>query len=69
MPSRGAVAAISALKTFDPPLARARRRRRSPRPRRHGKFVDLDLGDRVHLVFHLARAGWLRWYDERAEDR
>lgn len=30
---------------------------------RHGKFVDLDCGG-THLVFHLARAGWLRWYDE-----
>ncbi|WP_131103244.1 Fpg/Nei family DNA glycosylase [Ornithinimicrobium sufpigmenti] len=30
---------------------------------RHGKFVDVDV-DGTHLVFHLARAGWLRWYDE-----
>ena len=30
---------------------------------RHGKFVDLDCGG-THLIFHLARAGWLRWYDE-----
>ena len=30
---------------------------------RHGKFIDLDCGG-THLVFHLARAGWLRWYDE-----
>jgi formamidopyrimidine-DNA glycosylase len=29
---------------------------------RHGKFLDLDV-DGLHLVFHLARAGWLRWYD------
>jgi len=29
---------------------------------RHGKFVDLDCGG-THLVFHLARAGWLRWSD------
>ena len=29
---------------------------------RHGKFVDLDC-DGIHLVFHLARAGWLRWSD------
>ncbi|OMH24837.1 endonuclease VIII [Tersicoccus phoenicis] len=27
---------------------------------RFGKYVDLDC-DGVHLVFHLARAGWLRW--------
>ena len=29
---------------------------------RHGKFIDLDC-DGTHLVFHLARAGWLRWSD------
>ena len=29
---------------------------------RHGKFIDIDV-DGVHLVFHLSRAGWLRWYD------
>ena len=27
---------------------------------RHGKFVDIDC-DGLHLIFHLARAGWLRW--------
>ena len=52
---------VSVLKTFD------------PRPsaivgapvdgvHRHGKFLDLDV-DGTHLVFHLARAGWLRWSD------
>ena len=30
---------------------------------RHGKFADVD-ADGTHLIFHLARAGWLRWYDE-----
>ncbi len=29
---------------------------------RHGKFLDLDC-DGLHLVTHLARAGWLRWHD------
>jgi formamidopyrimidine-DNA glycosylase len=56
------VAAIAALKTFDPPLS-ALEGRTIERVVRHGKFVDLDAGG-VHLVFHLARAGWLRWYDE-----
>ena len=32
---------------------------------RHGKFLDLDV-DGLHLVFHLARAGWLRWRDAAA---
>jgi formamidopyrimidine-DNA glycosylase len=27
---------------------------------RHGKFLDLSIGD-IHLVMHLARAGWIRW--------
>ena len=56
------VAAISALKTFDPPL-QALAGRTIDGALRHGKFVDLEVGD-LHLVFHLARAGWLRWYDE-----
>ena len=29
---------------------------------RHGKFIDLG-AEGLHLVFHLARAGWLRWSD------
>ncbi len=32
---------------------------------RHGKFLDLD-AEGIHLVFHLARAGWLRWSDQLA---
>ncbi|HEX9334528.1 MAG TPA: DNA-formamidopyrimidine glycosylase family protein, partial [Pseudonocardiaceae bacterium] len=32
---------------------------------RHGKFLDIAIGDNektaLHLVIHLARAGWLRW--------
>ena len=56
------VAAISALKTFDPPLQQLTGRTIDGASR-HGKFVDLDVGG-LHLVFHLARAGWLRWYDE-----
>ena len=52
---------FSVLKTFDPPpqaLAGAPVDGVS----RHGKFVDIDC-DGVHLIFHLARAGWLRWSD------
>jgi len=29
---------------------------------RFGKFIDMDCGG-THLIFHLARAGWLRWSD------
>jgi formamidopyrimidine-DNA glycosylase len=62
------VAAISALKTFDPPLHSIEGRPIADAAR-HGKFIDLDFGTPsgdgpLHLVFHLARAGWLRWYDE-----
>ena len=56
------VSAIAALKTFDPPLS-ALAGGELVAAERHGKFVDLDVGG-LHLVFHLARAGWLRWYDE-----
>lgn len=59
------VAAINAVKTFDPPL--------STLPgaylvdvTRHGKFLDLVLaseaaGEVLHLITHLSRAGWLQW--------
>lgn len=30
---------------------------------RHGKFIDVD-AQGVHLVFHLARAGWITWHTE-----
>lgn len=53
---------IAVLKTFDPPPD-ALVGRPVDGAARHGKFVDLDV-DGTHLVFHLARAGWLRWYDE-----
>jgi formamidopyrimidine-DNA glycosylase len=52
---------ISVLKTYDPvpaslhglPIAGIKR---------HGKFIDIE-AEGLHLVFHLARAGWLRWSD------
>ncbi|MER7796993.1 DNA-formamidopyrimidine glycosylase family protein [Microbacterium sp. NPDC096154] len=53
---------ISALKTFDPRLDDLVGRTVSDAGR-HGKFARLTLGD-VHLVFHLAKAGWLRWHEE-----
>ena len=60
--SSSSVAAIAALKTFDPPLTDLAGRQIDA-VHRHGKFVDIDAAG-LHLVFHLARAGWLRWYDE-----
>ncbi|HEY8456242.1 MAG TPA: DNA-formamidopyrimidine glycosylase family protein [Actinopolymorphaceae bacterium] len=62
--SRVDVVAISALKTFQPPIdALVGRTIRGVD--RHGKFLDLTVTgadtDDLHLVIHLARAGWLRW--------
>ncbi|MEP6462456.1 MAG: DNA-formamidopyrimidine glycosylase family protein [Frankiaceae bacterium] len=53
------VAAINALKTFDPPVT-ALAGLTLTGVRRHGKFLDLDV-DGLHVVVHLARAGWLHW--------
>jgi formamidopyrimidine-DNA glycosylase len=52
---------ISVLKTFTPP-PQALVGAPVDGVSRHGKFIDLDCGG-THLVFHLARAGWLRWSD------
>jgi formamidopyrimidine-DNA glycosylase len=60
--SRIEVSAISALKTYDPPVSAA-----AGLPitgaSRHGKFLDIHIGEDLHLVVHLARAGWLHYRD------
>lgn len=56
------LAAFSALKTFDPPLS-AVEGAFVDGVTRHGKFLDISVGG-LHLVLHLARAGWVRWRDE-----
>jgi formamidopyrimidine-DNA glycosylase len=60
------VAAISALKTFDPPPT-ALHGQEVTGAGRHGKFLDLAIGGAdqpgLHLVVHLARAGWLHYRD------
>ncbi|KUL34468.1 MULTISPECIES: Fpg/Nei family DNA glycosylase [Actinoplanes] len=56
------VSSFSALKTYEPapsalaglPIVSAGR---------HGKFLDIGIGPEVHLVVHLARAGWLHYRD------
>jgi formamidopyrimidine-DNA glycosylase len=53
------VASLSVLKTAAPPWT-ALHGRPLTAAGRHGKFLDLDC-DGLHLVVHLARAGWLRW--------
>ena len=60
--SRVDLAAFSALKTFDPPL-HALHGTLVDDVTRHGKFLDIDASG-VHVVIHLARAGWIRWRDE-----
>ncbi|MFE9423264.1 Fpg/Nei family DNA glycosylase [Kitasatospora sp. NPDC006697] len=51
--------AINVLKTYAPPLD-ALHGRTVEAVGRRGKFLVVTAGD-LHLVFHLARAGWLRW--------
>ncbi|MGC1206765.1 MAG: DNA-formamidopyrimidine glycosylase family protein [Ornithinimicrobium sp.] len=58
---------IAVLKTFDPPPD-ALLGRPIDGASRHGKFIDLDV-DGTHLVFHLARAGWLRWSETLSTKR
>jgi formamidopyrimidine-DNA glycosylase len=55
------VSAISALKTFDPPPT-ALSGREVTATGRYGKFLDVILDD-LHLIVHLARAGWLHYRD------
>jgi formamidopyrimidine-DNA glycosylase len=68
---RADVAEFSVLKTYDPPLSALHAARIRGTSRR-GKFLDLVCapavgGPELHLVTHLARAGWLRWRDALPE--
>ncbi|WP_336631061.1 MULTISPECIES: DNA-formamidopyrimidine glycosylase family protein [unclassified Microbacterium] len=78
--ARATVANIAALKTYDPPLdalvgrvvTGARRHGKfidleTTAPdggNGGGSDDDAHAEDALHLVFHLAKAGWLRWYDQ-----
>jgi formamidopyrimidine-DNA glycosylase len=53
------VVSFSALKTFEISVDALEGQRVDGITRR-GKFLDLTVGD-LHLVMHLARAGWIRW--------
>ena len=63
---RADVAEIAVLKTYDPALT-ALAGRAITATARYGKFLDLVTdtdpggGPALHLITHLARAGWLRW--------
>src|SRR6476620_4981694 len=64
------VASLNVLSTYDPPPS-ALVGRVVKGAGRHGKFLDLvtgpgaesDIQEDLHLLVHLARAGWLRWSD------
>jgi formamidopyrimidine-DNA glycosylase len=66
-------ASFAVLKTFDPPVS-ALAGGTVTGADRHGKFLDLSVlpADAVgtgplHLIFHLSRAGWLRWKDAQPD--
>jgi formamidopyrimidine-DNA glycosylase len=66
--TRVTVSAFAALKTYDPPVD-ALVGAEIASASRHGKFIDLATSSpsrdaEPHLIFHLAKAGWLRWYDQ-----
>ena len=63
--SRIDVASLSVLKTFSPPWTELHGLEVTAAGR-HGKHLDLVCGE-VHLITHLARAGWLRWSDALAQ--
>lgn len=65
------IAEFSVLKTYDPPLQALHGATVAGTSRR-GKFLDLATtpaaeGPPLHLVTHLARAGWLRWREDLPE--
>lgn len=55
-------ASFSVLKTYDPPVS-ALSGLSVTGVERHGKFLDVGI-DGLHLVIHLAKAGWLRWSEK-----
>lgn len=59
--ARALPVAVSVLKTYDPPLS-ALDGTTVTAVGRHGKFLDIE-ADGLHLLIHLARAGWLQWRD------
>ena len=61
---RADITAISALKTYDPPISSLVGLLIDDVQRR-GKFLDIS-AQGIHLVIHLARAGWLRWREEQS---
>ncbi len=58
------VAALSVLKTFDPPI-NVLHGQTVVGAQRWGKYLGLQAGG-LFLIAHLSRAGWLRWSDNLA---
>ena len=61
------VVSFAVLKTADPPFDALEGRTVSG-VRRFGKFISIDTGG-ISLVFHLARAGWVRFTDSPADSQ
>lgn len=61
------VVSFAVLKTADPPFNAIEGRTVSG-VRRFGKFISIDT-DGISLVFHLARAGWVRFTDSPADNQ
>ncbi|MBB2976400.1 formamidopyrimidine-DNA glycosylase [Microbacterium endophyticum] len=59
--TRARVVSIAALKTYDPPVEDLEEAT-VVSVSRHGKFIDIATTE-AHLIFHLAKAGWLRWHE------
>ena len=55
--------AVNVLKTYDPPPTSLAGLEITGASRR-GKFIDLDVSG-LHLITHLARAGWLQWKEHQ----
>jgi formamidopyrimidine-DNA glycosylase len=56
------VAALSVLKTFDPPIT-VLHGLTVTGANRWGKYLGLQVGE-LNLITHLSRAGWLRWSEK-----
>ena len=61
------IVSFAVLKTADPPFNAIEGRTVSG-VRRFGKFISIDT-DGISLVFHLARAGWVRFTDSPADSQ
>jgi formamidopyrimidine-DNA glycosylase len=61
------LASFAVLKTYDPP-ATALQGMEVTGVSRHGKFIDIDVSG-IHVIVHLAKAGWLRWSEKLPETK